>query len=93
MDEEGVRSYLTKRQTESSQKGGLAASRPVRNSPQRRRPAEPEGYGDFSATHMACPKCRTAMPVKQRLMLYLPDGALFGYYCETCGSSCGTRKA
>jgi len=33
-----------------------------------------------------------AQPVRERLLLVLPDGELHEYLCATCGSSSGTRK-
>ena len=60
-------------------------------SPRRGRRQE-ESFQDFSASHMFCPRCRQAMPVRQRIMLYLPDGDLYDYSCESCGTSTGTRK-
>ena len=51
-----------------------------------------ETFKDFSASHLYCPKCRQAMPVKEKLLLYLPTGNLFDYCCERCGTSVGTRK-
>ncbi|MBI4406242.1 MAG: hypothetical protein HY537_18930 [Deltaproteobacteria bacterium] len=61
-----------------------------------RRPAtQPQkaAFEDFSATHLLCPKCRTARPVRERLLLILPDGELYDYICTACGTSAGTRKA
>lgn len=31
------------------------------------------------------------MPVRQRLLLFLPDGELHEYLCQRCGTSLGTR--
>jgi len=56
-------------------------------------PPEAEGFADFNATHLFCPRCRQAMPVRSRLMLVLPDGDLHDYQCEKCGTSTGTRRA
>jgi hypothetical protein len=31
------------------------------------------------------------MPVRQRLLLVLPDGELYDYTCQTCHSSVGSK--
>jgi hypothetical protein len=49
-------------------------------------------YRDFRATELFCPRCRAAMPVRERLLLVLPDGDLFEYCCQGCGASLGKRK-
>jgi hypothetical protein len=54
---------------------------------------ESAGYKNFSATHLFCPKCKQAMPVKEKLLLFLADGDLYDYCCARCGTSTGTRKA
>jgi len=52
----------------------------------------PRQFEDFSATALYCPKCKQAMPVRERLLLILPDGELYEYLCQNCGSSVGTKK-
>ena len=49
-------------------------------------------YGDFVASELFCPKCRQAMPVREHLLLVLPDGDLFEYRCAQCGTSVGEKK-
>jgi hypothetical protein len=49
-------------------------------------------YEDFSATALLCPRCGVARPVRERLLLVLPDGELFEYLCSACGTSVGSRK-
>ena len=49
-------------------------------------------YRDFRASELFCPRCRNAMPVRERLLLVLPDGDLFEYCCQGCGTSLGKRK-
>jgi hypothetical protein len=34
-----------------------------------------------------------ARPVRERLLLVLPDGELYEYLCAVCGASVGKRKA
>jgi len=48
-------------------------------------------FGDFTASELYCPKCRSARPVRERLLLVLPSGELFEYLCTGCGTSLGTR--
>ncbi|MGH7887439.1 MAG: hypothetical protein ACREPG_06215, partial [Candidatus Binatia bacterium] len=38
-----------------------------------------------------CNKCGRAMPVRQRLLLVLPDGELYDYTCQACNSSVGSK--
>jgi hypothetical protein len=39
-----------------------------------------------------CDGCRAPRPVRQRLLLVLPDGELHEYLCATCGRSVGSRR-
>lgn len=39
-----------------------------------------------------CARCRAPQPVRERLLLLLPEGELHEYLCSACGSSVGTRK-
>jgi len=50
-----------------------------------------DSYGDFNASLLYCNKCGRAMPVRQRLLLVLPDGDLYDYTCQTCNSSVGSK--
>jgi hypothetical protein len=49
-------------------------------------------FEKFTAMELYCNKCREAMPVRERLLLILPDGNLYDYNCVQCGESLGTRK-
>jgi len=49
-------------------------------------------FGEFTASELYCPKCARAQRVRERLLLYLPDGVLYEYLCSGCGSSLGERK-
>ena len=51
-----------------------------------------EQYKDFTATQLFCPKCRQATPVREHLLLVLPDGDLYEYRCAYCGSSLGEKR-
>ncbi len=52
-----------------------------------------EQFKNFNATHLLCPKCNVATPVRERLLLVLPDGELHEYICSRCGASLGKRKS
>jgi hypothetical protein len=56
------------------------------------RPRPRSTYEDFSATALFCARCQAAQPVRERLLLVLPDGELREYLCAVCGSSVGQRK-
>ncbi len=49
-------------------------------------------FKDLNATELYCPKCRNSMPVRERMLLVLPDGDLYEYYCVRCGTSVGEKK-
>ena len=49
-------------------------------------------YEDFKATHLYCYNCRASMPVRERLLLILPDGYLYEYFCINCGETVGDKK-
>jgi hypothetical protein len=57
-----------------------------------RRPPGPGAFQDLQATELFCPRCRIAQPVRERLLLVLPDGELLEYRCETCGTAVGQRR-
>jgi hypothetical protein len=49
-------------------------------------------FENFTASSLYCEKCRAAMPVRERLLLVLPDKEIFDYLCNGCGSSVGRRE-
>jgi hypothetical protein len=49
-------------------------------------------FENFTASALYCEKCRTSMPVRERLLLILPDREIFDYLCTGCGSSVGSRE-
>ena len=53
---------------------------------------ENKQFKDFVATRLFCPECKMSVPVKERLLLILPDGYLFEYICPNCGEVLGERK-
>ena len=50
-----------------------------------------EYYGEFNASLLYCNKCGQAMPVRQRLLLVLPDGDMYDYTCQRCNNSVGSK--
>ena len=48
-------------------------------------------FDQFNAALLYCNKCGRAMPVRQRLLLVLPDGELYEYTCQGCNSSVGSK--
>lgn len=49
-------------------------------------------FENFRASELYCSRCRTAQPVRERLLLVLPHGDLLDYRCQVCGESCGSRE-
>jgi hypothetical protein len=60
--------------------------------PGRARSSPAESFEQLQASMLLCPRCRVARPVRERLLLVLPDGELHEYLCSACGASAGTRK-
>ena len=54
--------------------------------------SDPPNYEEFDAVSLFCPTCKTAQPVRQRLLLALPDGELYEYRCSHCNTSVGKKK-
>jgi hypothetical protein len=63
--------------------------------PPLRRPARPQAdaFEEFQASVLFCNRCRQPQPVRERLLLVLPDGELNEYLCTTCGTSLGSRRS
>lgn len=49
-------------------------------------------FENFTASSLYCEKCKAATPVRERLLLVLPDREIFDYLCTECGSSVGRRE-
>ena len=49
-------------------------------------------FENFTASSLYCDKCQAAMPVRERLLLILPEKEIFDYLCTGCGSSVGQRE-
>jgi len=50
-----------------------------------------QSFDQFNAALLYCNKCGRAMPVRQRLLLVLPDGELYDYTCQACNTSVGSK--
>ena len=48
-------------------------------------------FDKFNATELYCPKCKRSMPVRERLLLVLPEGDKYEYLCAYCGTSVGDK--
>jgi hypothetical protein len=49
-------------------------------------------FENFTASSLYCEKCKAAMPVRERLLLVLPEKEIFDYLCSGCASSVGQRE-
>ncbi|HWP59455.1 MAG TPA: hypothetical protein VNL14_16295 [Candidatus Acidoferrales bacterium] len=50
-----------------------------------------KSFDQFNASLLYCNTCKRAMPVRERLLLVLPDGELYDYLCQGCGNSVGSK--
>lgn len=48
-------------------------------------------FGQFTASELYCPKCRSSQPVREKLLLVLPSGELYEFLCSRCATSLGKR--
>jgi hypothetical protein len=53
----------------------------------------PADFQELQASVLFCAGCQAAQPVRERLLLVLPDGELFEYLCTVCGAQVGKRRA
>jgi hypothetical protein len=49
-------------------------------------------FENFTASSLYCEKCKVAMPVRERLLLVLPEKEIYDYLCTGCASSVGQRE-
>ncbi len=49
-------------------------------------------FEDLRASELYCSKCKTAQPVREKLLLVLPHAELHDYRCTVCGESLGSRE-
>lgn len=60
-----------------------------------RRRVDPRSTAEFQelqASVLFCSRCSAPRPVRERLLLVLPDGELREYLCGACGASVGKRR-
>lgn len=50
-----------------------------------------DSFNKLQATELYCNRCKSAMPVREKLLLILPGQNLYEYICTRCGSSLGKR--
>jgi hypothetical protein len=51
-----------------------------------------EQFESFKASRLYCRRCAKSMPVREHLLLILPDKDLYEYLCTGCGDSLGQRE-
>lgn len=49
-------------------------------------------FENLRASSLYCQKCAQAMPVRETLLLVLPDKEVYDYLCTGCSSSLGHRE-
>jgi hypothetical protein len=49
-------------------------------------------FESLRASSLFCRRCGQAMPVRERLLLVLPDKEIYDYRCTGCGDSVGQRE-
>ena len=49
-------------------------------------------FSQLRASSLHCPTCSQAMPVREKLLLILPDRELYEYLCTACETSVGRRE-
>ena len=57
----------------------------------RSRQQQTSQFRSLQATELYCPKCGRAQPVRERLLLVLPEGDKYEYLCAFCGTSVGEK--
>jgi len=49
-------------------------------------------FESLRASSLFCRRCGRAMPVRERLLLVLPDKEIYDYLCTGCADSVGQRE-
>ena len=52
---------------------------------------EEKQFDQLEASSLFCPKCKTAVPIRKRLLLVLPEGERYEYLCAYCSTSVGRK--
>jgi len=50
-----------------------------------------EMFRDLDATELYCNHCKMAVPVRKRLLLVLPEGDKYEYFCSYCAETVGFK--
>ena len=58
-----------------------------------KRPKPSHQFEELEASSLFCPKCKTAVPVRKKLLFVLPEGDKYEYLCTQCGSSVGSKTS
>jgi hypothetical protein len=48
-------------------------------------------FEKLEATSLFCEQCKQAQPVIRKLLLVLPAGDKYAYYCRVCGHQVGSK--
>ena len=48
-------------------------------------------FKDLDATELYCAQCKMAVPVRKRLLLVLPEGDKYEYFCPYCAETVGIK--
>lgn len=51
-----------------------------------------DSFKELTASQLYCPTCRRATPVRDRLLLVLPEGEVKEFVCTICGASVGKHR-
>lgn len=49
-------------------------------------------FEKLRASELHCPRCKQLRPVREKLLLVLPNGEIHAYRCTMCGETLGTRE-
>lgn len=49
-------------------------------------------FENLRASSLYCRRCEKAMPVREKLLLILPDKEIYDYLCVGCADSLGQRE-
>ena len=48
-------------------------------------------FRDLDATELYCSQCKMAGPVRKRLLIVLPEGDKYEYFCPYCAETVGVK--
>ncbi len=55
------------------------------------RSSQPKMFEDLDATELYCARCKMAVPVRKRLLIVLPEGDKYEYFCPYCAETVGFK--